>query len=56
MGQYAVEVASTFHLYGKALLAAAILKNTVLGEKADQVKPVENAGTGERASDRSCRV
>ncbi|KAJ3305309.1 hypothetical protein HDV03_001602 [Kappamyces sp. JEL0829] len=39
LGQYAIEVAPTFHLYGKALLAAAVQKNSVLGEKADQVKP-----------------
>lgn len=35
----AIEVAPTFHLYGKALLATAVQKNGVLGEKADQVKP-----------------
>ena len=38
-GQYAPECASTFFLYGKSLLANAVQKNSVLGEKADdQVK------------------
>jgi hypothetical protein len=35
VGQYAPECASTFFLYGRALLGNAILKNTVLGEKAE---------------------
>jgi hypothetical protein len=41
LGQYAIEVAPSFHLYGKALLQAAIQKNTVLGEKAEPLEPVE---------------
>lgn len=41
-GQYAIEVAPAFYLYGKALLSAAVLKNGVLGEKADQVKSLPN--------------
>jgi hypothetical protein len=41
LGQYSLEVAPSFHLYGKALLQAAVQKNSVLGEKADQIKPVE---------------
>ncbi|KAJ3320172.1 hypothetical protein HDV06_005649 [Boothiomyces sp. JEL0866] len=36
LGQYALEVAPTFYLYGKALLAVGAQKNSVLGEKADQ--------------------
>jgi HAT1-interacting factor 1 len=45
LGQYALEVAPSFHLYGKALLQAAIVKNSVLGEKADQVKPMEQSSS-----------
>jgi hypothetical protein len=35
LGQYAPATAPSFYLYGKALLATAIQKNSVLGEKAD---------------------
>ncbi|KAI8910351.1 SHNi-TPR-domain-containing protein [Gorgonomyces haynaldii] len=37
-GQYALECGSTFFLYGKALLASAAQKNTVLGDKVDQTE------------------
>lgn len=39
LGQYADENAETFYLYGRALLATAVIKNTVLGEPVE--KPEE---------------
>jgi HAT1-interacting factor 1 len=40
LGQYSPEVASTCYLYGRSLLAVAIQKNGVLGERAEQVNAV----------------
>jgi hypothetical protein len=37
----APECAATFFLYGRALLGNAILKNSVLGEKAEAPKEVD---------------
>ncbi len=39
LGQMSIEVAPTFHMYGRALLKAAMQKNSVFGEKAEQVNP-----------------
>jgi hypothetical protein len=48
VGQMAPECAATFFLYGRALLGNAILKNSVLGEKAEapKVDKVEEEAPG----------
>jgi len=45
LGPLAVEVAPTFHLYGRALFHSAVQKSSVFGEKAEQVNPAVEAAS-----------